>query len=158
MSTPSPERWSRIDGKSSVELYLDTSALVKLYLVEPNRETVIAAVQEASRVTTSMVAYAEARSAFARRLRENTVSIQEHDRIVQAFNTNWIQIDRVPVSDDLTHAAGDLAQRLALRGLDALHLASAVWMTQHFSELSFLAFDDRLMSAARQILPVYETG
>jgi uncharacterized protein with PIN domain len=49
--------------------YLDPSSLVKMY-VEEKGSTAIADLVESSKVTaTSLVAYAEARAAFARRFR-----------------------------------------------------------------------------------------
>ena len=47
-------------------LYLDTSALVKLYVREHGSAAVRALVERADVVATSVVAYAEARAAFAR--------------------------------------------------------------------------------------------
>ncbi len=46
-------------------LYLDTSALVKLYVSEEGSEIVRGAVESAGRVATSRIAYAEARAALA---------------------------------------------------------------------------------------------
>jgi uncharacterized protein len=139
-----------------VEIYLDTSALVKLYLVEPDHDTVIGAIQQSSAVATSMVAYAEARSAFARRFRENALDGEEHLQLVTALDNNWMYFNRVPVSESIAYVAGDLAERHALRGFDAIHLASAMSLQEHFDNLHFLAFDERLMHAARQMMPVYE--
>lgn len=139
-----------------MELYLDTSALVKLYLAEPDRDAVVSAVRGALGVTVSVVAYAEARAAFARRLRENTLTSGEHDEIVTAFNDGWRDLDRIPVSDEIAYSAGDLAERYALRGFDAIHLASARWLQDDVDNLHFLAFDARLMVVARQLLPTFE--
>lgn len=139
-----------------MELYLDTSALVKLYLAEPDRETVLNAVREASQVATSMVAYAEARAAFARRLREGSLTIEDHRRIVHAFNRAWDVYDRVPVSETVAYSAGNIAERYALRGYDAIHLASAVTLDQHIDNLRFLTFDERLLVAARHLIGTYE--
>ena len=47
-------------------LYLDTSAVVKLYVEESMSSEVVVAVEEAEAVATSLIAYAEARAAFAR--------------------------------------------------------------------------------------------
>jgi uncharacterized protein len=50
---------------------------------------------------------------------------------------------------DLAHSAGDLAEKHLLRGFDAVHLASAVILREELTEpIRFLAFDDRLMTAA----------
>lgn len=146
----------RTDGKPFVELYLDTSALVKLYLAEPDHDAVISAVRVASGIATSLVAYAEARAAFARRLRENTLTVEAHDAIVTAFNDSWHDLDRVELSDDIVYSAGDIAQQHALRGFDAIHLASAIWLHNNVDNLHFMAFDARLMAVARQLLATYE--
>lgn len=154
-NTPFPRRSLRTGGNLFVELYLDTSALVKLYLAEPNHEAVIDAVREAARVATSMVAYAEARAAFARRLREGTLSREEHQEVVGTFNRNWIRYDRVPVSDIVAYSAGNVAEQHALRGYDAIHLASAMTLQRHFDNLHFMAFDARLVAAARHEVEIY---
>jgi predicted nucleic acid-binding protein len=51
-------------------LYLDTSALVKLYVEEAGTGEVATRVDEATIVATCRVAYAQARAAFARHRRE----------------------------------------------------------------------------------------
>ena len=48
-------------------LYLDTSALVKLFVDEPLSQELSVAVDEAEAIATSLLAYAEARAAFADR-------------------------------------------------------------------------------------------
>lgn len=136
-------------------LYLDTSALVKLYVAEEQRETVIEAVEGASRVATSTVAYAEARAAFARRKREGGLSEDECRRAVEALDEGWESYDRLAVSDAVARRAGDMAEEYALRGFDAVHLASAARLKERFGDLRFLAFDDRLVDAARRSVPVY---
>jgi len=56
----------------------------------------------------------------------------------------------------LSRSAGALAQRHALRGFDAIHLASALRLSYRFDDLRFLAFDNRLTAAAREVeLTVY---
>lgn len=65
---------------------MDTSALVKLYVVEEGREVVEQAVEEAGVISTSVVAYAEARAALARKRREGVFSAEEHQEAVDALN------------------------------------------------------------------------
>jgi hypothetical protein len=55
-------------GIPSLILYLDTSSLVKLYVEEDGSPEVERLAIEASLVCTSVIAYAEARSAFAQQL------------------------------------------------------------------------------------------
>ena len=139
-----------------MNLYLDTSALVKLYADEENREIVFEAVGSSEVVATSTVAYAEACAALARRLREAEMSREEHRRAIRRLGEEWITYSRLVVSNLVAYRAGEMARRYALRGFDAIHLASAVPLGERFEDLCFLAFDVRLTDAARQAsLTVY---
>lgn len=137
-------------------LYLDTSALVKLYLAEVESEIVHEALIEAESTATSTVAYAELRSAFGRRRRSGDLDGEEHQRAITRIDADWRGYLRISVSNLVAYRAGEMAERYALRGFDAIHLASAVRLGERFSDLRFLAFDDRLMEAARGAsVPVY---
>jgi predicted nucleic acid-binding protein len=132
-------------------LYLDTSALVKLYVEEPLSQELTTAVAEAEAVATSLIAYAESRAAFARARREARLSAQIYRRIVEAFTEDWPRYIAVEVTDQLVKDAGDLAGSRALRGYDALHLASALSLCQQVTApVTFLAFDRALSLAAKQ--------
>lgn len=132
-------------------VYLDTSALVKLYAEEERREVVFEAVDSSEVVATSTVAYAEALAALARRLRESRMDEEEHRRAVESLDREWRYYERLAVSDLLSRQAGEIAQNHSLRGFDAVHLASALRFSERFEELRFLAFDGRLTDAARKV-------
>jgi len=130
-------------------VYLDTSALVKLYAEEEERELVFEAVDSSEAVATSTVAYAEASSALARRYRKGNMSEGGYRRAAERLKREWSSYERLAVSDRVAYSAGELAHKYALRGFDAVHLASALYFAQRFEELSFLAFDARLVTAAK---------
>ncbi len=138
-------------------LYLDTSALVKLYVDEEvGGELVRQGVEESESIAVSTVAYAEARAGLARKQREELFTAGELRRTVAELDEDWRTYARLDVSDKLSRQAGDLAERYSLRGYDAVHLASAVQLSERFDVVRFLAFDDRLNEAARSAeLPVY---
>lgn len=70
---------------------------------------------------------------------------------------NWKTYTRLPVSNLLPREAGEMAERHALRGFDAIHLASAKRLEGRLDDLRFLAFDDRLSDAAKEAsVSVYE--
>jgi predicted nucleic acid-binding protein len=139
-----------------LSVYVDTSALVKLYAEEADREIVFQAVNSSEMVATSTVAYAEARAALARRLRERALNEEEHRRAVERLGRDWPTYERLSVSNLVAYRAGELAQKHALRDFDAVHLASAARLREKFEDLHFMAFDDRLLDAAREAaLPVY---
>ena len=56
-----------------MRLYLDSSALVKLYVVEDGSSLVRQFVDQAEIVSTSLVTYVEARAALSRRRREGVL-------------------------------------------------------------------------------------
>ncbi|MBV8134275.1 MAG: type II toxin-antitoxin system VapC family toxin, partial [Deltaproteobacteria bacterium] len=58
-------------------LYLDTSAIVKLYAAESGTAQTKRLVAAAKRVASTMVAYAETRAALARKYRMRQISEQE---------------------------------------------------------------------------------
>lgn len=142
---------------------MDTSALVKLYSVEEGREVVERAVEEAELVATSIVAYAEARAALARKCREGVFSAEEHREAVDALNEDWETFEKPEVTEGIVRAAGDLAEEHALRGFDAIHLASALTIRAAASEESeevgeavfFLGFDSDLTKAAGRVMRTY---
>lgn len=138
-------------------LYIDTSALLKRYVREEHSEVVASAIREASELTLSVIAYAEVRAALARKLRDSALPQQDHAFAVRAFDRDWRSLLSVDVTLEIAFLAGDIAERLALRGFDAVHLATALWLYDRSSEpVQFLTFDNRLIDAARQMMPVYE--
>jgi predicted nucleic acid-binding protein len=58
-------------------LYLDTSSLVKLYVEEKHSPEVAALVRSSEVTATCLVAYAEARAAFASRFTEKAFTQRE---------------------------------------------------------------------------------
>jgi predicted nucleic acid-binding protein len=131
--------------------YLDTSALVKLYVQEPGTQDVRTIIQAARAVATSWVAYAETRSAFARILREGVTSPEHHQARVRQFNQDWPSYLRVELLPAIARNSGELAELHGLRGFDATHLASALWLGDQVScPFGFATYDRRLKTAGEQ--------
>ena len=131
-------------------LFLETSNLVKLYVREKDSRAVRKSVEAAEAVATSVIAYAEARAAFARKLREKGISEEAHRHIKGALDRDWPRFFILNVSAGTAKMAGDLAEKRGLRGFDALHLASAVELrAAGATGLRFSSADERLLAAAR---------
>lgn len=154
-------------------LYLDTSALVKLYAEEPGREEVQSAVKDARVVAVSEIGYVEACSALARKEREGFFSADEHDATVEQLQRDYreVYLSR-PVTGDLIARAGALAREHALRAYDAVHLATALILREEAQEtleseerpreevqglgIELLTYDSSLAKAAREEDLAYE--
>lgn len=134
-----------------MRLYLDTSALVKLYVEEKGSTLVRESVQQAEMVATSAIAYVEARAAFSRRRRERYLSSNNYRRTIQEFNADWQHYVSLEVTDPLIRKAAELAEAHALRAYDAIHLASAKLLRERLTEqMLFSSWDSNLLAAARR--------
>ena len=130
-------------------LYLDTSALVKLFIEEDGREFALDRFRAASSSATSVIAYTESRAAFTRRQRAGDFERIHLSELVARLDEIWPTIKNRQVSEEFAHLAGYLAEAHALRGYDAVHLATALVFAHEFDDLEFLSFDNRLNEAAR---------
>ena len=134
-----------------MRLYLDTSALVKLHVDEEGSALIRKAVHRARLISTSRIAYVEARAAFARRRHVRELASHDYRRIVRDLDGDWGRYLRVDVTEPLVRAAARLADRHRLRAYDAVHLASARVVRERLAEPVFFAsWDTALEAAARQ--------
>lgn len=126
-------------------LYLDTSALIKLYLEESDSaltEKIIRA--NAPWLATSRITYAEVFSVLNRCLRDRRISLAAYKRQKKIFLADWDALHVIEANQAVLSNAVSLIERHALRGFDAIHLCSATWLGQPL----FACFDDRLRNAA----------
>jgi uncharacterized protein len=130
-------------------LYLDTSALVKLYAEEDGSDLVRQGIRDSDLIATSLMAYAETRSALARKSRSREISRAAFTTCKREFDRDWLRLQRLPVDELLVRKAGEFAEQHALRALDALHLASADSIQAALRvPVTFACFDDVLNKAA----------
>jgi len=122
---------------------------VKLYVREAGTKETRAKLAAASIVATSRVAYPEARAALARRQREAAITRAALARACAALDRDLGRFVVIELSAKVAKRAGDLAERRALRGFDAIHLASALEVEELTGAMpGFYCFDDRLRDAA----------
>lgn len=132
-------------------VYFDTSSLVKLYVEEADSERVRELAGNAAIISTSKIAYAEARAAFARKQREDGFSNKTLQNIVEDLNRDWESYFVIELTDGLIRSAGGLAEKYLLRGFDSIHLASAInFRSKIKSEVFFSSNDAKLNQAAEK--------
>jgi predicted nucleic acid-binding protein len=134
--------------------YLETSALVKLYVYEPGTERLLAlaASDAGHRFTILSIAQVEFRSAIRRRQRSGEIPASTADELIESFQRHsegkfLIQ----PFSDSLIDLALALIDGYALRGYDAMHLAGYMLLRSSSGTEgpTFVCSDKALLSAAR---------
>jgi predicted nucleic acid-binding protein len=134
--------------------YLETSALVKLYVYELGTERLLAlsAGDAGHRFAILSVSQVEFRSAIRRRQRGGEIPASVADELIEAFRRHaegrfLIQ----PFSDTLLDVALALIDGYALRGFDAIQLAGYLLLrsTSGTEEPVFVCADKALLSTAR---------
>ncbi len=108
-------------------------------------------VDSAEVVATSMIAFAEARAAFARRRREKRITRAAHAALIKDFEKDWDRYVVLEATESLVRRAARLTEVHPLRAYDAIHLASAKFLREKLAEpVSFASWDTRLFVAARK--------
>lgn len=132
-------------------VYLDASALVKLYVAEPGSAEVADLLSRAEAAVTAVITRVEVAAALARAVRLKRVGQAEAARALEAFGADWANLVRVRITEDLTARAASLAWEHGLRGYDAVHLAAALVFSEASGEELLLAtYDQKLGEAARK--------
>ena len=133
-------------------LYLDTSAVVKLYAVEFRSAEVRRLFADAQQVASSLIAYTETRSALARKNRMRQMSDEQFKISKSYFEDDWANFNKIPLDANLVRLAGDLAETYDLKAYDAVHLACAYQMHREVrAPMRFACFDASLNRAASML-------
>ncbi len=132
-------------------IYLDTSALVKLYIEEDGSDIVNEHTDKAGIVSTSRIAYAETLSAFVRCKDEKVLSKKNYDKCITGFKSDWEMYFVIEVSEKLVEIAGGLIENHRIRGFDSIHLASAMVLRKEVDQsIDFMCWNNRLLKAAKK--------
>ncbi len=135
-------------------VYLDTSALIKLYIEEEGTAKVvsIATGADAQHVVILDITRVESRSAVRRRERASDISGPEANGVLSRMEQDESSFFLVqPSSSGVIEEAARLVDRYPLRALDALQLAgSLVFQRSAPGPVTFVCADAQLCHAAEQ--------
>lgn len=127
--------------------YFETSAIMKLVVVEEGSDEAGALWDGSDLLLTSRLSYAEARAALAAARRAKRISEKGLRDAKKSLERRFQEIDLIEVTSDVAGSAGDLAERHALRGYDAVHLASV--LTLNADSVVLVTWDRELAHAGR---------
>jgi uncharacterized protein len=131
-------------------LYLDSSALVKLYVREQHSADVLELARSAQQWLCHEIGFVEVRAALAAAERGQRLATSDWRQVVSRFVADWRSVSRIQVDPSLVERAADLAEGFGLRGYDAVHLAAADRVKSFVAEgLEFACFDAKLNRAAK---------
>lgn len=133
-------------------LFCDTSALMKLYIIEADSKALRERLAEAEAVAVCRVAWAEAHAALSRRAREVPEDAAVIEQAKVALAQDWPHFVVMDVNQALVELAGEYADAFALRGYDSIQLAAAFEAGRiAMSPVCFACFDARLNKAAKML-------
>lgn len=127
-------------------VYFDSSAFIKLVIEEDGSELAAALWDGCDAAVASRLAYPEVRAALAAAGRDHRLDHDDQRRTEASWDQFWAATRAVELTEPITTHAGELAGQHALRGADAVHLASALAIGA--SHTLFAAWDKRLRSGA----------
>jgi predicted nucleic acid-binding protein len=131
-------------------IYLDSSALVKRYVAEPGSEAVDRLLTEHPYAATSRLAYPEILSALNRKHRAREFPARVLGELIGAFESDWGKLFVLEFDEELLPAIKHTIRKHAVRGADAVHLSSAMWLRSVLKEdVVFACADAKLLAAAR---------
>jgi predicted nucleic acid-binding protein len=127
-----------------VSVYVDTSALLKRYVEEEESAA-------CERLLLADAAWVTARHTWVEVLRNLGRLLRRPDRarVRNLFRADWSRMHVVELDAITCERAGDLAETLQVRTLDALHLAAAERAGS--GTLPFVTYDIRQAQAARSL-------
>ena len=126
--------------------YADASALAKVVLQEDGSSEIRRLVGSGEVIISATVGYAEIRAAVAAAVRDGRLPARDEEAVSQ-IDDLWLRVDEIIVDQPLVRRAGDLAERFALRGYDAVHLA-ALMRVGGPEDIAFACWDSDLRRAA----------
>lgn len=123
-------------------VYFDSSALMKLLVEETGSDLAARLWDGCDAALSSRLAYPEVRAALAAAARNHDLDEDGLRSAEQAWEDYWAATRPVELTRAVERRAGELARLHALRGADAVHLASALAIGD--ADLVMAAWDRRL--------------
>lgn len=133
--------------------FLETSALVKLYVQEPGTDRLLPLVSNRpeNRFAVLAISAVEARSAIRRRQRGGDIEPDSANLVLDSLQKHMETLFiRQVVNDTVIEGALEMVDRYALRAYDAIQLAGCLVLRAIESQAStFVCSDHQLLAAAR---------
>jgi predicted nucleic acid-binding protein len=140
-------------------LYLDSSALMKRYVIEKGSGPLSARFERGENIYTSLLSFGEIHTALARAFRMERLTAEDLTRSREAFLNDWLfGMSAIEVNIHTMTALPGLVENYLLKAADAIHLSAAIWLRDRFrlrghrpvhkDEVEFGVADTRLSQAA----------
>jgi len=126
-------------------LYLDTSALLKRYVLEAGSQELREVWDSFDFIGAERIVQAEMAAALAKGQRMGWLADGEARKAWSTFQGDWRRLTLIEANPQVVQFASELAWTYPLRGYDAVHLAAALAWQDGIGESVTLASYDRVL-------------
>lgn len=124
-------------------MYLDASALLKLYIEEPESPQCRALVRRRAEASTARIAFVEVRRRLALEFNGSELASARAE-----FERDWEDLQIIEVDEAVCERSAAITEVTGIRTLDAIHLGAAEPLR---GSVPFLTYDRRQAAAARDL-------
>jgi predicted nucleic acid-binding protein len=131
-----------------VTVYAETSAVLRWLFAEEKGEALRAALAAAEKVTSSRLTLIETRRVVRRAERDGRITAAQGADILAIFAqaaSTWAILE---ITEEIARRAEAAFPSEPVRTLDAIHLASALFLRQSFPDLVIVSSDERISANA----------
>ena len=144
-----------------MNLFLDTSAVVKIYHQEKGTEKFtqyLAGISEELFLTTSDITKIELHSALLKKYREKQIDDKNLAEVFQLFDKDFQKFNIIVVDRFIKNIAlsmlDSLGIKYSLRTLDSLQLASAIYSNNYSKIDYFVSSDKKLLNIVKEYFQI----
>jgi len=134
--------------------YLDSSAWVKRYYYEVGTIWIQELFANNQIAVCASIGLIEVIATLARKCKSGAITLSILEQKIRNIENDWEHFIQIDLTAEVIESAKKLAKELALRGADAIHLASALVTQRNFVEdndqLIFVASDRELKEASQK--------
>lgn len=145
-----------------MNVYLDTSAVIKLYHRELGSDELLAFLRryaDSLIITMADLTRIEFHSAFLRRVRTGEFELDPVQRVFKAFERDLRMFNLITVDDTIKRLAvlllDHIAYQRSLRTLDAFQLATAFFSHRFIPIDRFVSSDQKFLNVAQEYFSVF---
>jgi uncharacterized protein len=120
--------------------YLDASAWVKRYYRESGTDSLQDLFATEQKLACASLGFIEVMATLARKRKNRDIGSAAFEQKSSELESDWERFIQIQLSAEAVEFAKVMARRMALRGADAIHLASALILQERFVDE-----DDRLV-------------
>lgn len=129
-----------------MNLFFDSSALLKRYLNEKGSDQIKKLFAETDKVFVSIITHVECASSLKRLLSSNYIDKNEYQRLNMEISLDFPFFETISFDDEIKRTALKVVDKYPLKALDTIQLATLIYVANEVE--SFIVCDQKLKKYA----------